>query len=113
MLSPRGSGREPTGYDGRRARGAVGQRNSAPVLRLLLRERATRSNKLGMARAGCTPARREYRCDVSTGAALPTLDLQEPRLATTPHFTKEVSRVDGSKSTVCLGKERGCPSKPL
>ena len=35
MLSPRGSGREPTGYDGRRARGAEGQRNSAPVLLFL------------------------------------------------------------------------------
>ena len=32
---PRGSGREPTGYDGRRARGAEGQRNSAPVLLFL------------------------------------------------------------------------------
>ena len=37
MLSPRGSDREPHGYDGRRARGAEGQRNSAPVL-LFLRE---------------------------------------------------------------------------
>ena len=34
---PRGSGREPTYVNGRRARGAEGQRNSAPVL-LFLRE---------------------------------------------------------------------------
>ena len=34
---PRGSGREPTGSDGRRARGAEGQRNSALGL-LFLRE---------------------------------------------------------------------------
>ena len=32
---PRGSGREPTNVNGRRARGAEGQRNSAPVLLFL------------------------------------------------------------------------------
>ena len=47
MLSPRGSGREPTGYDGRRARGAEGQRISAPVLLLLLRERACQKQQVG------------------------------------------------------------------
>ncbi len=46
MLSPRGSGREPTGYDARRARGAEGQRNTAPVLLFLCEsELAARSKK--------------------------------------------------------------------
>ena len=105
MLSPRGSGREPTGYDGRSERGAVGQRISALVLLILCRERACQKQQVGMARAGCTPARREYRCDVSTGAALPTPDLPEPHLATTRN-KKEVDRAWTGQSTVCLGKER-------
>ena len=84
MLSPRGSGREPTGYDGRRARGAEGQRNSAPVLLLLGESELARSKKWAWLKLAARPVRREYRCDVSS-APLPTLDLPEPRLATTPH----------------------------
>ena len=45
---PRGSGREPTGYDGRRVRGEEGQRNSAPVLLFLCeRELACKKQKAG------------------------------------------------------------------
>ena len=68
MLSPRGSGREPTGYDGRRARGAVGQRNSAPVLLFLHESELARSNKYAWLELAPRPARRGYRCDVSSGA---------------------------------------------
>jgi hypothetical protein len=55
MLSPRGSGREPSGYDGQRARGAEGQRISAPVLLFLCEsELGLQEAKSCMAQAGCT-----------------------------------------------------------